>query len=242
MEPDIFDRAISYPYRIPKQSFVLRDGNDYPLSTADPLSILERRTAVLAVGSNQSPEQLARKFTDNRWGEIPVIRSRIRNFDSVYSAHIASYGSVAATLQHAPGVELTLFVTWLTPPQLQRMHETEIANKNYVYGCLDGVQVTCEFGPNLKSAHIYSSSHGALSFKNSPIPLAEIPAKNRRWNAMSQIEVQNHIRRRLAPKKDLTTFIQEAVDDPLVRRERTNSLRQDTRPFSYPNFRELALQ
>ena len=90
MEPDIFDRAISYPYRIPKQSFVLRDGKDYPLSTADPLSILERRTAVLAVGSNQSPEQLARKFTENLWEEIPVIRSRISDFDSVYSAHILS--------------------------------------------------------------------------------------------------------------------------------------------------------
>ena len=242
MEPDIFDHAISYPYRIPKRSFVLRDGKDYPLSAADSLSILEQRTAVLAVGSNQSPEQLARKFTENLWEEIPVIRSRISDFDSVYSAHIASYGSVAATLQHAPGVELTLFVTWLTPPQLQRMHETEIANKNYVYGCLDDVQVICEFGPNLKTAHIYNSSHGALSFKNSPIPLAEIPAKNRRWNAMSQLEVQSHIRRRLAPKQDLATFIQKAVEDPQVRRERTNTLRQDTRPFSYPNFRELALQ
>ena len=242
MEPHIFERATSYPYRIPKRSFVLRNGKDYPLSATDPLPILERRTAVLAVGSNQSPEQLARKFTKNHWEEIPVIRSRISNFDSVYSPHIAPYGSIAATLQHAPGVELTLFVTWLTPPQLQRMHETEIANANYVYGCLDGVQVTCEFGPNLKTVHIYNSSHGTLSFKNAPIPLAEIPAKNRRWNAMSQIEVQNYIRQRLAPKQDLPTFIQEAVDDPLVRRERTNALRQDTRPFNYPNFRELALQ
>ena len=34
-------------------------------------------------------------------------------------------GGGAATLEHVPGTEVELFVTFLTPALLQRMHETE---------------------------------------------------------------------------------------------------------------------
>ena len=35
------------------------------------------------------------------------------------------YVCCAATLEHSPGTNVALFVTYLTPPLLERMHETE---------------------------------------------------------------------------------------------------------------------
>ena len=75
---------------------------------------------VIAHGSNRSPDQLRRKFDylSGAASEIPVTRARLRDHDVVYSAHVTQYGSMAANLQYLPGVEVEIFVTWLTPPQL----------------------------------------------------------------------------------------------------------------------------
>ena len=241
MSPETFERATTYPYRIPNRSFVYRDGIEHPLSKDGPPPELDGRIPVLAVGSNQSPEQLARKYHEGNWGEIPVIRGELRNFDSVYSPHITSYGAIAATLQHASGVVVTLFVTWLTPPQLKRMHKTEISSANYGYGRLDGVSMNCEQGPNLESVHIYNSRRGTLCHNDTPIPVAEIPAQNRRWKAMNQMDVQHHVRQYLAPRDDLKTFIRGSVDDASLRHERSNALKDVAQPFNHPNFTEIPI-
>ncbi|MEK9725390.1 MAG: hypothetical protein VW405_18185 [Rhodospirillaceae bacterium] len=78
-----------------------------------------------------------------------MVRVALVGFDSVYSPHIASYGAIAATLQEAPGVTVTLFVTWLKEAQLVRMHETEVAAADYGFGRLGGVGVAVERGPAL---------------------------------------------------------------------------------------------
>ncbi len=241
MSPDAFERATAYPYRIPIQSFIYRNGEEQPLGRDDALPLLEDRTPVLAVGSNQSPEQLARKFEGEHWGQIPVIRCELTDFDSVFSPHIASYGAIAATLQHAPGVTVTLFVTWLTEPQLVRMHETEISSANYGYGRLNGIRMKCEMGPELDSVHIYNSRRGTLCHDDEPIPVAEIPARNRTWKAMNQLDVQDHVRRRLEPRDDLKTFINRSVNDHERRFARSESLKTGARPFSHPGFTEIPI-
>lgn len=241
MSPEAFQRATTYPYRIPTRSFVFRDGREHPLRPDDPHAATEGRTPVLAVGSNQSPEQLARKFEGDRWGAIPVIRCELRDFDSVYSPHIAAYGAIAATLQHAPGVAVTLFVTWLTAPQLERMHETEISSANYGFGRLDGIRIRCESGPMLESVHIYNSRRGTLCHDGAPIPVAEIAARGRYWRAMNQLEVQHHVRQRLAPEHELADFIRHSVDDAQLRRRRSDALKAGARPFQHPDFTEIPI-
>lgn len=241
MSPEAYQRATTYPYRIPKSSFVFREGEEYPLARGAALPSFNGRTPVLAVGSNQSPEQLARKFHEPGWGEIPVIRTELKDFDSVFSPHIASYGAIAATLQHAPGVNVKLFVTWLTAPQLERMHETEVSSANYGYGRLDGIDAACETGPELRSVHIYNSKRGTLTHDDAPVPVAEIAATGRRWRAMTQVDVLHHVRDRLAPGHDLRRFINDSVDDAALRRRRSDALKQGARPFEHPGFTEISI-
>lgn len=241
MSPETFQRATTYPYRIPERSFVFTDGKEHPLTSEADLPNLKGRTPVLAVGSNQSPEQLVRKFHEPDWGPIPVVKTRLKDFDSVYSPHIASYGAIAATLQHAPGVTVDLFITWLTEPQLERMHETEVSAANYGFGRIDGIEINNEFGPKLDHLHIYNSKRGTLCNNDKPVPLAEVSAEGRRWTAMTQIDVLHHVRDRLQPDHDLKRFIRDSVANADLRRERSDTLKHGARPFSHPRFIEIAI-
>ena len=53
-------------------------------------------TPVLGIGSNGSPEQLARKYPPSKFPQavIPVVRCALKDFDVCYAPLIASYGSV----------------------------------------------------------------------------------------------------------------------------------------------------
>ncbi len=234
--PEVLARALSYPYRIPSRSYLLSDGEPVELGGSVSTAELEGRTPVLAIGSNQSPEQLARKFEGRDWGEIPVILTELSDFDTVYSPHITSYGSIPATLRSAPGVTVTLFVNWLNPVQLQRMHETEISSASYKFGRLSNISTKPETGPTLGSAYVYTSWRGALFKEGAPIPLSEIPAEGRKWKSMSQEDVQRHARDRLEPDRDLHEFIRGSVKDHRLRRNRTQGLQEESRPFVHPDY------
>ena len=232
MEDDPLHRAKTYPYPIPDGSFIFRDGAPHYLGKTDPFPDVSNHHPVLAVGSNQSPEQLMRKFGDGGWSEIPVVRIELAGFDSVYSPHIASYGAIAATLCEAPGVTVALFVTWLDDGQLVRMHDTEISSANYGFGRLSGLRIRCEAGPSLDAVYLYVSSRGTLSRSGNPIPVAEISAQNRTWPAMDQLAVQRHVRDRLSPKTNLDAFITASIDDGDLRRQRSDALKEGAGPFA----------
>jgi len=234
-------RAKTYPYPILDHSFVFREGRAHALADETDLPDLSGRTPVLAVGSNQSPEQLRRKFGDHDGGEIPVIRIELGNFDSVYSPHIAAYGAIAATLQEAPGVTVTLFVTWLTDTQLVRMHETEVSSANYGFALLSGLDIRAETGPPLDSLHIYTSTRGTLVHDGTPVPIAEIPACGRLWRARGQMDVQHLVRDRLAPDVALDTFIHESIGDAALRRDRSDRLRDGAWPFQPAGLRQIPI-
>ena len=223
-------RARGYPYAIPDRSYHWGGGQISDFDAAKTVG----RTPVLAVGSNQSPEQLTRKFGHIEDWEIPVQRCNLAGFDVVYSAHIARYGSVPAMLQAAPGTTVALFVNWLDGEQLEAMHETELSHGNYHYGRLDGIALELEGGAALTAVHGYFSRRGHVTHEGEGVALAEVPAKNRRRPARNTAQMLEHVHRRIDPEHTLDEFILRMIEDDGYRREVIAELMADAVAFSAP--------
>ena len=232
-------RALGYPYPLTHKSFVFRAGSTdgYRLvDNADEFPDVSGRTAVLAVGSNQSPEQLARKFPEPEWGEIPTSRVHVSGFDSVYSAHITGYGSIAAMLFPMPGTTVSLYVNWLTDQQLEKMHETELPNENYTYGRLEDIDLRVEAGPELSSVNLYMGSRGAFAPDGNVIPLAKVPAEGRANRALSQTEILRAVQKKLAQESGFEEFIFLSISDPAQRLEFIEEMEKTSRHFQSKHY------
>jgi hypothetical protein len=232
--------AKAYPFPIPENSYVLNQDGYRELGEGQPLPDLSGLTPVLACGSNQSPEQLARKFDRLDAYPIPVLKARIKDFDAVHSPHFSAYGSIPATLHYHLGVEAMLFTTWLNDDQLKHMHKTEVAAKNYHYVRLDGVTIHMDGAASLNSIHAYISSRGALNHEGKPLGLASIPATGRNWPEVTQDDVQTLARNRISPQTGLDTFINQNVESATTRHARIKQLAQDALPFSWENMHVVA--
>ncbi|KAK9917227.1 hypothetical protein WJX75_002070 [Coccomyxa subellipsoidea] len=168
------------------------------------------RTPVLAVGSNAGPEQLLRKYPPVLFRDgvmIPCVRCILADFDVAYSPCITSYGSCSATLEYSPGTAVEIFVTFLTAPQLKRMHETEGA-----YFLTELRQVQLHLGLSLEAfregkegaallhtVYQYNHQSGTLhlplgSEAATPVAIREIRAEGRKFPALDQIEMQEAVR------------------------------------------------
>lgn len=227
------ERALGYPYHLPTASYVFTGSGHTPCtpSSAEPLRI--HRTPVLAVGSNQSPEQLARKYQGDRWAPILCERCSLLDFDTVYSAHITAYGSIAAALHPSPGTRVSLFVNWLDERQLDIMHETEIRGGNYAFARLHDIDLETDLGHACDSVYFYVGLRGALSHDGGPVPLSAVDASGRRWQSHSQHAVQERVRDRVAPGEKIARFILASIDDAALRTSRRQSLAADALPFEY---------
>ncbi len=239
MTEDRLRRALEYPYAIPAESYVVEDGHVRPFAASDAPAHRAGRTGVLAVGSNQSPEQIARKYTGPGWGPVPCEKCRLTGFDTVFSAHITAYGSVAATLHPSPGTVVDLVVNWLDERQLERMHETELPNENYSFAVLDGIELTTELGHRLDSVHFYAGRRGAFSPDGQPIPFAAVAATGRRWAAATQKDMQERVRVLTSPRHDMRGFILSSIEDAETRRKRIKTLATMAQPFAHPGHRIL---
>lgn len=222
--------AKAYPFAIPERSYLYDKGAARDLDAAR----LEKdgRVPVLAAGSNQSPEQIGRKYAA-LGGDvvIPAQRGRLQGFDVVYAAHLSSYGSLPATFQASPEAAVTVFVLWLDAAQLQRMHETE---GNYTYDHLSGITVALDDGAGtLGEAYAYSSKVGCLNHGGRPLALTEIAAQGRAFPAATQSEALGHLRDRLAPGRALDDFILGHIEDPDLHRARSRSLGSDALPLDF---------
>ncbi|NQU61024.1 MAG: hypothetical protein HQ512_07825 [Rhodospirillales bacterium] len=241
MSLDVLNLAKSYPYEIPSRSFIFSGGAHEELVAGAPFPDVSGRKPVLAVGSNQSPEQLARKFKGPDIGTIPVSRGTLKDFDIVYSSHVASYGAIPTTLRHSPATLVTLSVTWLTPDQETRMHETEVTTSNYIFGKLDGIELALSPEWVLSSAFVYSSRRGALVRDGHPVAQAGAPAERRSWPSLTQVEIQTHVRDQTAPGEGLDDFIHASVTDASIRTARTEALAANSLAFNYSGFTEKDL-
>jgi hypothetical protein len=181
-------RALDYPYGIPSRSYALLDGEAVEPERVDV--DLGERLALLAYGSNAAPEVLSRKLAVSP-EPVPVLRTTLRDFDVVYSAHVSAYGAIPATLARSPGTEVRAFVAYLTGEQLELVSATE---PNYDLARFDRPSCTLERGAAPAELNVYLSKHGALLVDGREVALSEIEAEGRRFAAMSQRQIQERVR------------------------------------------------
>jgi len=227
--------ATGYPFPIPDRSYLFENGVARPW----PAEIDYRdRLPVLAIGSNQSPEQLARKFDPRRGPQrIPVTRAWLEDHDVVFATHVTRYGAIPANLLAVPGMRVRLSVTWLDPAQLEAMHRTEIGGGNYRYVRLDGIRLALDHpGPggvrHLDSVTAYVSPHGFMAHAGRPLGLAALEAEGRPHPAVTVAEALDHLRRRAHDERSLEDFICGAIEDETLRRRLTALIRETALPFT----------
>ncbi|MAO56404.1 MAG: hypothetical protein CMM61_11995 [Rhodospirillaceae bacterium] len=238
--PRSVSRALAYPYDVPNRSYVIHAGDVTPVESDQHLEDLaeglENRTPVIACGSNQSPSALAWKFALAEDGPVPVVRIRLADFDTVYCAHFAGYGSVPATLHPSPGTMVTLFVNWLTDTQLAHMHTTETTRGNYVYGDLSNLNVDAEYGPAIDRAGAYVTTIGAFALDGRAVPLAEVEATGRPHPALRQRDLIQSLLDLHGLADTVETFVQRNIDDEDERERRQGLIRIGALPFQYSAF------
>lgn len=233
-------RARAYPFGHPAASYLFRDGRVVPIG--DIAAAVRGKVPVLASGSNAAPVQLARKYAAHDGGvEIPVTRARLRDFDSVFNAHIAAYGSVPATLFPSPGTLLNTFITWLDETALAVMHVTEQPGVNYHFAALDGIDCDVEGLGNIRDAHAYISVAGCLVHGEGPVALAEVRAEGRVFPERTQAEMQEIVCALLAPGTAVDDFILANVADAGVREGHGARLAATARAFAHPGFRVVSV-
>ncbi|MGN6200887.1 MAG: hypothetical protein ACTHNY_00580 [Solirubrobacterales bacterium] len=186
-------RALTYPYATPERSYLYREGRAEELPEDFDLA---GRTPLLAYGANAAPEALALKLAALPGEPLPVMRSELRGFDVVYSAHISPYGAVPATLVESPGTVAPVFVIHPTADQHALLTATEL---NY-----DLVEIG--------DAQAYRSKHGCLELDGSPIALAAVRSQGRNLPELDQPAVLERVRALLAPELELEEFIHTCVE------------------------------
>ena len=227
---DPVEHAKAYPFPAPDYSYLFEAGK-WSVLENDGFDV-RGRTPVLAAGSNQSPEQLARKYSDlPEIGPIPVVRGYLSDFDVVYAAHLAGYGSIPATLQNSPGTTVSVFVAWFTEAQLSRMHTTEA---NYNFDRLTNFCLETDLGQNPQEVFVYTAKVGCYNHNGGCLSLTEIPAINRKFLSATQSEAQSFLRNRLADRMDLDEFVAEQITDNLVRVGRVAAMRANAIEIGYP--------
>jgi hypothetical protein len=204
-QSEVVARALGYPYAIPISSYALVDGAVAELEAAEVG--LAERIPLLAYGSNAAPDVLARKLAAAP-DPVPAIRTDLRDFDVVYSAHVSRYGAVPATLRRSPGTEIRAFVLYLTSEQLRLVSATE---PNYELASFDRPSCTLEKGDASAELSVFVSRHGCLLLDGREIALTEIEARHRRFRALAQREVLGRIRDLLSPESDLASFVEACV-------------------------------
>lgn len=190
----IVKRALDYPYAVPPGSFLYRDGEAAELPAEGP--DLSGRTALLAYGSNAAPEALARKLASLPGRELPVLRTELAGFDVVYSAHVSPYGAVPVTLHPCSGTTVAVHVIHPDAEQLPLLSATE---PNYVLR---------EPAPGLRA---FLSRWGELRVDGAAVASSATPARGRSLRTMSEPQILERVRDRLAPDQSLPRFIAAQV-------------------------------
>lgn len=205
--------AEAYPFPRPASCFLFRDGGIHPL----PASWRDGdRAPVVAIGANAAPRRLAQKFIGPDEA-IPVTRARLHDHAVVFSAHYSGYGALPATVWPAEGAVTEVFVTWLDPRQLERMHQSEGVGLRYRVIALDGVELRTAGHEGIERAEAYVSEPGALALEGGPIRLAELRAVGCPFEACSQPTMLKRVWRLLAPDQPYTVFMAGVVGSATFR-------------------------
>jgi hypothetical protein len=239
------DEPLRYPGALPPFSFLLTDAGFERLDDVDERGLdgcglhdrlerlavapIEQRHAVLAFGSNRSPAQLLAKFTgDGVNPVVPVLRASLADLSVVFTAGMATYGSVPASLVVDPGASTEVAVTFLDDDQLVVMDRTEGAHHTrpalapeHGLRLLGGVEVT--------TCRRYRSSRPVLTWDGAPIRMAEVGSVGSRLVCRSQAEVHRLLvdvwRDRLGHHGDGSTFVAAVRAERAVHEAANGALR-----------------
>jgi hypothetical protein len=182
---------LEYPFDIPGRSYIWSQGAHEPVDGEWP-ELVHGRVPVVAAGSNSAPSQLRRKFGD--WSavddsddaSIPILSATATEIDVVFSAHVSWYGAVPATVIDSPGTTTSVFLTWLTPRQLERMNATESLGINYQLRAVPTVESA---GVEIEGVLAYQSVQGPLLVNGEPLALRHVAASGRRCPAATEAEL-----------------------------------------------------
>jgi hypothetical protein len=202
----ILKRALEYPYAVPEDSYLYREGTAEELP--DGLDLGDR-APLLAYGANAAPEALAYKLASLPGEEMPVLRADLEGFDVVYSAHVSPYGAVPATLRESPGTTAPVFVVFPSPGQLELLTAYEL---NYDLVTLGGVSCRLEDGTAVGELAAYRSIHGCLSVGGGEVALAAVRSAGRSLPELDEPAVLERVRARLEPELTLEEFVQVCVE------------------------------
>jgi hypothetical protein len=139
---------------------------------AEGAAPLAERTLVVAVGSNQTPETIARKYA--RSGRdlpvaTPFVRCTVHELAVGHCARTSAQGYIPAAPYRADGERQELVATWFDEEQLAVVDETE---PNYERIRLEAAQFPLTLATGEHPAHfdVYASRWGVLA-REHPIPL-----------------------------------------------------------------------
>ena len=189
---------------------------------------IEHAVALIAAGSNGSAVQLARKWRQRRSAPpILIAPARISGAVSVYSAHLARYGSVPATMHrpvgapregaHRDAATADLPVLFLPAEELGHMNATEALGVNYVLAAPDGV--TAEIGPvSVAGPLAYVSKRGALALDGDPVLLPETGGHTTGYRPAGQREMIARVQRHAGDEGLLEDFIARIIADEAARK------------------------
>lgn len=139
---------------------------------AEGVAPLAERTLVVAVGSNQTPETIARKYArSGRDLQIatPFVRCTVHGLAVGHCAHTSARGYIPAAPYRADGERMELVATWFDDAQLAVVDETE---PNYERVRLDASRfpLTLATGETPARYDVYASSWGVVAHERA-IPL-----------------------------------------------------------------------
>lgn len=232
---EFIDRALAYPFSIERSSYLFVSGEN-PLTISDyTASLFHRRVPVLAYASNQSARQLWTKFRDfNEDVVIPVLKGRLHDFDVVYAAASSQYGCVPATLFPSLGTVVDVSIIWLTDPQLERMHLSEMRGQFYDFVHFTDIRLSVEGLDDISEIWGYTHRNGCLRGAREPIALQKIHACHRRFSALTQEEVLSLVGQRISPDSTLDDLILQLYESADTQFSRTARLREWSLAFDSP--------
>lgn len=140
---------------------------------AEGAAPLAERTLVLAVGSNQTPRTIARKYARSG-ADVPVttpfVRCTVHDLAVGHVPRAAAPGYVPAAPYRAAGERMELVATWFDAEQLAVVDATE---PNYDRVSLPAAQFPVALATGEEPVHVdvYASRWGVLARDGVPIPL-----------------------------------------------------------------------
>jgi hypothetical protein len=174
--------------------------------------------ALIAAGSNGSTVQLARKYRSRRDARpILIAPVEVSGAVSVYSAHIAAYGSVPATMSPAPGARASLHVLLMPAEELAHMNGTESLGVNYVLAAPSAVSLVLE-GIEIARPLAYVSTRGALVLDVAPMLLPATGGAQTGYPVVDQRDVLEKVRRHVGSPGSLEGFLAAMIGDADARR------------------------